>query len=128
MSFCLACLAILLPQIALTQVDDGTIDPRLQEFVQIVRARVEAPDISNLNRSSSLEQNEVNLNLVTGLQAASYSRVPQTILDSVAEFHETYKVDGGLTLDRIASLYTDYAHGLEQSLSSKDLQLSLIHI
>ena len=122
MSFCLACLAILLPQIALTQVDDGTIDPRLQEFVQIVRARVEAPDISNLNRSSSLEQNEVNLNLVTGLQAASYSRVPQTILDSVAEFHETYKVDGGLTLDRIASLYTDYAHGLEQSLSSKDLQ------
>ena len=85
MSSCLACLAILLPQIALTQVDDETIDPRLQEFVQIVRARVEAPDISNLNRSSSLEQNEVNLNLVTGLQAASYSRVPQTILDSVAE-------------------------------------------
>jgi len=75
-----------------------------------------------LDQPSSLSQDEVNLDLVEELQTASFSRVPKTILNSVSEFNENYKADGSLELARIAIFYTDYAKGLEQNLSPRELQ------
>ena len=56
------------------------------------------------------------------MQTASFSGVPQTILDSVSQFNKNHKPDSGEALSRIAALYTDYAKGLEDKLSSKNLQ------
>ena len=122
MSFFLACLAIFLPQIAMTQIHGRAIDPQLHELVHIVKARLEASEVSNSKQLPELSKDGENLDLINGLQVASYSRVPQIILDRVSEFHDVYETDSGFSLDRIAALYTDYARGLEQGLSPKELQ------
>ena len=124
MSFFFACLAIFLPQIALsqTQTDSASIDPRLEDLVQIVKSRVEAPSSVNLDLSSNLSQDEINLGLVKELQRVSYSRVPQTILDGVSEFNEHYDDNVDLRLDGIVALYMDYVKGLEQNFSPSELQ------
>jgi len=124
MSFFFACLAIFLPQIALsqTQTDSASIDPRLEDLVQIVKSRVEVPSSVNLDLSSNLSQDEINLGLVKELQGVSYSRVPQTILDGVSEFNEHYDDNVDLRLDGIVALYMDYVKGLEQNFSPSELQ------
>ena len=73
MSFILACLAVLLPQIALAQaqVEGVTIDPRLQELVEIVKSRADAPASASEGQSSRLSQDEINLDLIKQLQADS---------------------------------------------------------
>ena len=106
------------------QSDEGisSIDPRLEELVQIVKSRARAPQNLSLRKSANISPDEEYLDLIGQLQTASYSRVPETILDAVVEFDENYKSDGSLGLDRIRALYTDYAQGLEDSFNSSELQ------
>ena len=120
----LACSTAFLPQFtyAQTLVEGSVVDPGLEELVQTIKSRVDAPPRVTLRQPPRLLQDELNLDLFKQMQTASFSGVPQTILYNVAEFKQRYKPNGSQGLSRIAALYTDYAHGLEDGLTPKALQ------
>ena len=124
MSCFLACMTALLPHLtyAQTALEASGIDPRLEELVQTIKSRADAPPSVSLRQSPSLLHDEANLHLIKQMQTASFSGVPETIFESISEFNKNYKPNGGEGLSRIAALYTDYAKGLEDKLSSNELQ------
>ena len=101
------------------------VDPGLEELVQTIKSRVDAPPRVTLRQPPCLLQDELNLGLIKQMQTASFSGVAQTILDSVLEFDKNYKIGGSQDLGRIAALYKGYAKGLEGGLTSTELQAAI---
>lgn len=106
-----------------TEIPNSAVDPRLYEIVETIKLRMQVEPAASHQRSPNIvTRDELYVDLLDRIQTATYSNIPEQVIESVEAFRQTYKRDASLDLSQIPIFYEEYAQRLEDSASQKALQ------